>query len=1326
MKKTAKRLLSALLACCMALGLCAAALLPAGAATPIYGPTGITLTEGYEQTSVGGYLTNNVAITNCEPAWASDYVYWVNAYTGLVILPGLTAGEYTITLTSTSGPGDFSTLDFKLIVNGGVCEIVGGEKYASFQKAIDAAASGQTIRMLKTHTCYDPIVVDGKALFVDMGNNTMVVYVSSASALTVKGGGMLLQTGGGTGKFCLTSNGSGSAVVTNGGLVAQGAGTEVVISCDEIIAYNTNCRGVIAEGGAKVTVTGSVKSYNSSGVNTSGADTEVTINGNAETSTSSSGSGAAATAGSGAKVTINGDAIGREGVSAGGAGTKITVNGSVTATGNNGVSISTGGEATVTGSVTANSGRAINASGGKATIGGDITSGFYAVDASDTFKTGAPQLILKGNVIGRVLVKDGAQVTIDGEIINSTGYIGFNSINRAASEFTTPTTKVGYYTYTDGTSTVWVKNTGTQAVCEIVGGEKFDWFKAAIDAAEDGQTIRLLGNASETSLIVVDGKTVFFDLGDYTLTFVNSAPFTNGTALTVKNGGKFLQIGTGAGKLGFSDLLYAIKAETGGVVTIYSNVEGTQYGIYAEDVGSEITVNGTVVGAVSGVNARHGAKVTVNGDVIGSVGSGTFGGGVIDTGGAEIFITGSIKLSAYNHGGVTLYNGVQVTVGGNIASSTYGVELYNSGPVIVEGYITAPEFLRINDTLFSEDDFAEESTREGYNTYTNGVSTVWVTTCVVDPFCENMHTGARFNRLPRALDAIENGQTLRLITDYVLDNDMVISNGKTFTFDTNNHVLDFDGHDIMIQNGSNVTFIGCAKLLNLGNAEAIGDSGGGIVFNGSVSAGGLEAKGLEVVKDGRRWGSENAPMITVNGNADITDCTNSNLGIEAELGGKVTVNGGVTLAAEGARIWSWLEGVVTVTGSVTAASDWGASVNAFYGTIVIGGDVMFSRIGSNITSQGDLEAPALVSVGGNLYGKEDTNILVSGGCKVHIAGHFFSELAYPEYPVIEARNPGSEVTVGGLTTLGIAALVWDGAKVTFNGDVRADGPYGVVCATSGTVSVNGTLRIAQGCDYILFCRVEGANAYFLNAVEMIPAAKTPYPNVTAIGGVDYHSYLYDDGENGVSAVYVKVGVPPTFTGPTELTLTTGYGAVSTGVYTLTGEPAPTVTKVSGPTQITWNSSTKQLDIAPSLAAGVYAVVLTASNDIEPDASLTFTLTVNAAPTITGATAMALKKGYAAISTDAYTLIGYPTPTVTKVSGPAQITWNSSTKQLDIAPGLAAGTYAVVLRASSGVAPDAELTFKLTVLKTIFSTGYESTFWNWVLFILGFGWIWMWF
>jgi hypothetical protein len=52
--------------------------------------------------------------------------------------------------------------------------------------------------------------------------------------------------------------------------------------------------------------------------------------------------------------------------------------------------------------------------------------------------------------------------------------------------------------------------------------------------------------------------------------------------------------------------------------------------------------------------------------------------------------------------------------------------------------------------------------------------------------------------------------------------------------------------------------------------------------------------------------------------------------------------------------------------------------------------------------------------------------------------------------------------------------------------------------------------------------------------------------------------------------------------------------------------------------------------------------------------------------------------------------------VTKTSGNAAITWNNTTNKLDIAAGLAAGTYPVTLKAANGVAPDATLTFTLTI------------------------------
>ena len=174
---------------------------------------------------------------------------------------------------------------------------------------------------------------------------------------------------------------------------------------------------------------------------------------------------------------------------------------------------------------------------------------------------------------------------------------------------------------------------------------------------------------------------------------------------------------------------------------------------------------------------------------------------------------------------------------------------------------------------------------------------------------------------------------------------------------------------------------------------------------------------------------------------------------------------------------------------------------------------------------------------------------------------------------------------------------------------------------------------------------------------------------------------------------------PTISGSMAMSLTEGYEATSTDAYVITGSGTVTMEKTSGDPAITWNDTTKKLDIAAGLPVGSYLVELKASNGTEPDATLSFTLTIvaaNTAPTISGSMAMSLTEGYEATSTDAYVITGSGTVTMEKISGDSAITWNDSTKRLDIAAGLPVGSYLVELKASNGTEPDATLAFTLTV------------------------------
>ncbi|MCL2167191.1 MAG: InlB B-repeat-containing protein, partial [Clostridiales bacterium] len=174
---------------------------------------------------------------------------------------------------------------------------------------------------------------------------------------------------------------------------------------------------------------------------------------------------------------------------------------------------------------------------------------------------------------------------------------------------------------------------------------------------------------------------------------------------------------------------------------------------------------------------------------------------------------------------------------------------------------------------------------------------------------------------------------------------------------------------------------------------------------------------------------------------------------------------------------------------------------------------------------------------------------------------------------------------------------------------------------------------------------------------------------------------------------------PTISGSMAMSLTEGYEATSTEAYIITGTGTVTMEKTSGDPAITWNNITKRLDIAAGLPVGSYLVELKASNGTAPDATLTFTLTITAAstaPTISGSIAMSLTEGYEATSTEAYIISGTGTVTMEKISGDPAITWNDTTKRLDIAAGLPVGSYLVELKASNGTAPDATLTFTLMV------------------------------
>src|SRR5262249_4744443 len=156
--------------------------------------------------------------------------------------------------------------------------------------------------------------------------------------------------------------------------------------------------------------------------------------------------------------------------------------------------------------------------------------------------------------------------------------------------------------------------------------------------------------------------------------------------------------------------------------------------------------------------------------------------------------------------------------------------------------------------------------------------------------------------------------------------------------------------------------------------------------------------------------------------------------------------------------------------------------------------------------------------------------------------------------------------------------------------------------------------------------------------------------------------------------------------------------------TTTGVPTPALSETGAlPTGVTFvdnKDGTATLAGTPDAGTGsTYSLTITATNGVAPDATQTFTLTVNHAPTITSANATTFTTGTAGTFT--VTTTGFPKPMLSETGAlPSGVTF------VDNADGTATlagtpdagtgGTYAITITAANGVTPDATQAFTLTV------------------------------
>ena len=227
-------------------------------------------------------------------------------------------------------------------------------------------------------------------------------------------------------------------------------------------------------------------------------------------------------------------------------------------------------------------------------------------------------------------------------------------------------------------------------------------------------------------------------------------------------------------------------------------------------------------------------------------------------------------------------------------------------------------------------------------------------------------------------------------------------------------------------------------------------------------------------------------------------------------------------------------------------------------------------------------------------------------------------------------------------------------------------------------------------------------------------------NVSTAGNVNFDGYP-TTGNSGtppyaaptpLSTTTIVADQAPSITSSNATTFTAGTAGSFTPV--ASGNPTPSLSESgalpSGVTFVDNGNGTASLSGTPSAGSGgTYPITINASNGISPNASQSFTLTVDSAPAITSAASHTFTAGSSGSFT--VTTSGVPKAALSESGGlPAGLSFvdnGNGTATLSGTP-TASGVYPITINASNGVSPNASQSFTLTVDTAPSITSASST------------------
>jgi len=376
---------------------------------------------------------------------------------------------------------------------------------------------------------------------------------------------------------------------------------------------------------------------------------------------------------------------------------------------------------------------------------------------------------------------------------------------------------------------------------------------------------------------------------------------------------------------------------------------------------------------------------------------------------------------------------------GQIADGTYTVTIGNS-PNHPAGMYLSDGF-----TVTTADPLLPAGSSSNYRLIITGVV----------PICEIDETGVQYASIEDALAAVDDDETIILLTDVMLDADLEIDNGKTFTFDTNGKTLDFDGYALVISDGSKVNFVGCGNFEELAWIDVLGTD----TF--------AEFDSDLTLLYGCLWADDGAEAI-VNGNLTTLDGD----GVNATDGAIVTIYGDIDAARDGVNAEGGAK--VTVDGDITALDDLGVEAFDAGTEVIVTGSIkapfgVYASDGATVTVTGSIDA-------------EHNGVAAFDGAIVTVEG----DIVALDGNGVYAQDAGTEVLVYGSVTAGEGLHAFDGAEVYIGSNVTLTGIDScVIVAGVAYVHITGYLMVNNLADdgfYAAFCADPGSMLVVLGDV----------------------------------------------------------------------------------------------------------------------------------------------------------------------------------------------------------------------------------------------------